>query len=123
MIKFYELENNIQILRVRTDNAPEFRISVFEECGKFHELLTDHGIKHEFIRCNTPQENSTIERRHKTIDDELLPHIKHLTNKQNIVDAIESWGRNSNIFRKRTYGVHNIYTTPYLFLKDSYWNR
>jgi len=48
---------------VQTDNGGEFR-------GDFHRYLKTHGIHHFFIPKSSPQRNGSVERFHRTIDEE-----------------------------------------------------
>lgn len=51
------------IRRIQTDNGGEFR-------GSFHCFLREQGIHHVFIPKGSPQWNGTVERFHRSIDEE-----------------------------------------------------
>lgn len=50
---------------IQTDNGLEFQ-------GIFHETVVKMGLKHHYIRKNTPNENAVIERSFRTDEDEFF---------------------------------------------------
>lgn len=116
-IKYFK-KYGINVIRIRTDNAPEFIFSPFEEKGRFDKMLKSMMIKHEFIEHRQPQENGVIERHHKTIDDEILKYIKNLDDREKIKNIIESWSNNFNFKRRHTYTVYKeLFITPFEFVR------
>lgn len=116
MLDFYK-SKGIKVKRIRTDNAPEFKESIFDERGKFHKFLTDNNIIHEFILPRNPQQNGKIERVHRVIDDELLPWIKTFKSLDKYKKAIEMFRNNFNTIRKRKYDLYNLISTPEEFVR------
>ena len=114
----YFKNNGIDVKRIRTDNAPEFKDSPYEERGRIHKFLISNKIKHEFITERTPQENGCIERHHRVLDDEVIRRISHLTNFWDYKEIIESWSNNFNFQRPATYTIYDsLYITPIEFLE------
>ena len=59
-----ENEFDLKVKKVRSDNGSEFRnIRVEELCDD------DKGIKHEFSSKYTPEQNSLVERKNRTLID------------------------------------------------------
>ena len=54
-------EFDVKIKRVRSDNGTEFKNTNIEE------FLNEEGIKHEFSVPYTPQQNSVVERKNRTL--------------------------------------------------------
>ena len=50
---------------IQTDNGLEFQ-------EKFHQILTNMGIKHHYVHKETPNENAIIERSFRTDEDEFF---------------------------------------------------
>jgi putative transposase len=55
------LKNNNLIIKIRTDNGPQFIAKLLAEAIK------KEGLEHEFIRPGTPQQNGHIEAFHSTV--------------------------------------------------------
>jgi transposase InsO family protein len=56
-------EFGLRIKKIRSDNGTEFKNSQMEG------FLEDEGIKHEFSSPYTPQQNSVVERKNRTLVD------------------------------------------------------
>lgn len=57
-IAFIEKQHNAQVKVIRSDNGPEFVLAKF---------YTEKGIIHQRSCVETPQKNSTVERKHQFI--------------------------------------------------------
>jgi transposase InsO family protein len=56
-------EFGLRIKKIRSDNGTEFKNSQIEG------FLEEEGIKHEFSSPYTPQQNSVVERKNRTLLD------------------------------------------------------
>jgi transposase InsO family protein len=67
-------EFDLPIKKIRSDNGSEFKNTQVEE------FLEEEGIKHEFSTPYTPQQNSVVERKNRTLIDmarTMLDEYKH----------------------------------------------
>ena len=60
-IKKIELEANLPVRTIRSDNGTEFRNAVL------NEFCTDKGISRQFSAPRTPQQNGVVERKNRTL--------------------------------------------------------
>jgi hypothetical protein len=61
LFKKIQVEQNCEIVRIRSDHGREF------ENSKFEELCRSYGIKQEFSSPITPQQNGVVERKNRVI--------------------------------------------------------
>jgi hypothetical protein len=61
LFKKIQVEQNCQIIRIRSDHGREF------ENSKFEEFCLSYGIKQEFSTLITPQQNGVVERKNRVI--------------------------------------------------------
>jgi len=85
LFKKIQVEQNCQIMRIRSDHGREF------ENSKFEEFCLSYGIKQEFSSPITPQQNGVVERKNKVIQEMacVMIHSKNL--------AQHLWGQAVNI--------------------------
>jgi transposase InsO family protein len=62
-IRKAQKEFGLSIKKVRSDNGTELKNTQVEE------FLDEEGIKHEFSTSYTPQQNSVVERKNRTLID------------------------------------------------------
>jgi transposase InsO family protein len=74
LFKKIQVEQNCQIVRIRSDYGREF------ENSKFEEFCRSYGIKHEFSSPITPQQNGVVERKNRVIQEmaRVMIHSKNL---------------------------------------------
>jgi len=61
LFKKIQVEQNCQIMRIRSDHGREF------ENYKFEEFYNSYGIKKKFSSPITPQQNGVVERKNRVI--------------------------------------------------------
>jgi hypothetical protein len=85
LFKKIQVEQNCQIMRIRSNHGREF------ENSKFEEFCLSCGIKQEFSSPITPQQNGVVERKNKVIQEMacVMIHSKNL--------AQHLWGQAVNI--------------------------
>jgi transposase InsO family protein len=66
LFKKIQVEQNCQIMRIRSDHGREFGNS------KFEEFCLSYGIKQEFSSPITPQQNGVVERKNRVIQEMAL---------------------------------------------------
>jgi hypothetical protein len=74
LFKKIQVEQNCQIMRIRSDHGREF------ENSKFQEFYLSYGIKQEFSSPITPQQNGVVERKNKVIQEmtRVMIHSRNL---------------------------------------------
>jgi len=74
LFKKIQVEQNCQIMRIRSDHGREFKNS------KFEEFCLSYGIKQEFSSPITLQQNGVVERKNKVIQEmaHVMIHSKNL---------------------------------------------
>jgi hypothetical protein len=74
LFKKIQVEQNCQIMRIRSDHGREFKNS------KFEEFCLSYGIKHVFSSPMTPQQNGVLERKNRVIQEmaRAMIHLKNL---------------------------------------------
>jgi hypothetical protein len=74
LFKKIQVEQNCQIMRIRSDHGREFKNS------KFKEFCLSYGIKQEFSSPITLQQNGVVERKNKVIQEmaHVMIHSKNL---------------------------------------------
>jgi transposase InsO family protein len=74
LFKKIQVEQNYQIMRIRSDHGREFKNS------KFEEFFLLYGIKQEFSSPITPQQNGVVERNNRVIQEmaRVMIHSKNL---------------------------------------------
>lgn len=99
-------------LRIRTDNAPEFR------SYKFKEMLEKYKVIHESIHIKHPQENSYIESYHSILEVEVL-NRQEFESLEELKDTLRRWKYFYNHLR-----IHSSigYKSPVEFEKEFYNN-
>ena len=60
-IKRIELEANLPVRKIRSDNGTEFKNAIL------NEFCTDKGISRQYSAPRTPQQNGVIERKNRTL--------------------------------------------------------
>ena len=67
MVAFLEIMPRLPFkpIFIQTDNGQEF-------LGRFHQLVTQSGLKHHYIHKRTPNENAVIERSFRTDEEEFF---------------------------------------------------
>jgi hypothetical protein len=74
LFKKIQVEQNCQIMRIRSDHGREFKNS------KFEEFCLSYGIKQEFSSPISPQQNGVVERKNRVIQEmaRVMIHSKNL---------------------------------------------
>jgi hypothetical protein len=74
LFKKIQVDQNCQIMRIRSDHGREFKNS------KFEEFCLSYGIKQEFSLPITPQQNGVVERKNGVIQEmaRVMIHSKNL---------------------------------------------
>jgi transposase InsO family protein len=74
LFKKIQVEQNCQIMRIRSDHGREFKNS------KFEEFCLSYGIKQEFSSPITPQQNGVVERKNRVIQEMacVMIHLRNL---------------------------------------------
>jgi hypothetical protein len=74
LFKKIQIEQNCQIIRIRSDHGKEF------EKEKFDEFCLSYGIQQEFSSPITPQQNGVVERKNRVIREmaRAMVHSKNL---------------------------------------------
>ena len=96
-----------RIQTVRTDNGHEFQ-------AKFHWHVEDQGIRHVYIKPETPRLNGKVERSHRTAKEEFYQLLSYtgdidLNEKLNEWEAFYNFHRPHGAFKGKT---------PYEILKE-----
>jgi hypothetical protein len=104
LFKKIQIEQNCQIMRIRSDYGREF------ENAKFEEFCLSYGIQQEFSHRITPQQNEVVERKNRVIQEMgcVMIHSKNL--------AQHFWGEAVNIachIISRVYLRPKTNKTPY----------
>jgi hypothetical protein len=104
LFKKIQVEQNCQIMRIRSDHGIEFNNS------KFEEFCLSYGLKQEFSSPITPQQNGVVERKNSVIQEmaHVMIHSKNL--------AQHFWGEAVNTachIINRVYLRPEINKTPY----------
>jgi hypothetical protein len=112
LFKKIQVEQNYQIMRIRSDHGREFKNS------KFEELCLSYGIKQEFSSPTTPQQNEVVERKNRVIQKmaRVMIHWKNL--------AQHFWGAAVNVachIINRVYLRPEINKTPYEIWRGKKW--
>jgi transposase InsO family protein len=97
LFKKIQVEQNCQIMRIRSDHGKEFKNS------KFEEFCSSYGIKHEFSSPITPQQNEVVERKNRVIHEMacVMIHSKNL--------AQHFWGEAVNT---ACHIINRVYLRP-----------
>jgi hypothetical protein len=97
LFKKIQVEQNCQIMRIRSDHRKEF------ENSKFEEFCLSYGIKQEFSSPITPQQNGVVERRNRVIQEmaRVMMHSKNL--------AQHFWGESVNT---ACHIINRVYLRP-----------
>jgi transposase InsO family protein len=97
LFKKIQVEQNCQIMRIRSDHGREFKNS------KFEEFCLSYGIKQEFSSPITPQQNGVFERKNKVIQEmaRVMIHSKNL--------AQHFWGEAVNT---ACHIINRVYLRP-----------
>lgn len=96
-----------RIREVRTDNGHEFQ-------AKFHWHVEDQGIRHAYIKPNSPQLNGKVERSHRTDDEEFYQLLTY-TDDVNLQARLAEWESFYNL--SRPHGAFNG-KAPYETLRE-----
>lgn len=74
LFKKIQVEQNCQIMRIRSDHGREF------ENSKFKEFCLSYGIKPKFSSPISPQQNGVVERKNRVIQEmaRVMIHSKNL---------------------------------------------
>jgi transposase InsO family protein len=74
LFKKIQVEQNCQIMRIRSDHGKEFKNS------KFEEFCLSYGIKQEFSSPITPQQNGIVKRKNRVIQEmaRVMIHLRNL---------------------------------------------
>ena len=70
----------IKIQKIRTDNAMMFQHTNFVQTNEFNRYCQEKEIIHEFIPLSEPECDGCIERFHRTLDEELVKHLRKYSN-------------------------------------------
>jgi hypothetical protein len=97
LFKKIQVEQNCQIVRIRSDHGREF------ENSKFEEFCHSYGIKQEFSSPITPQQNGVVERKNRVIQEmaRVMIHSKNL--------AQHFWGEAVNT---ACHIINRVYLRP-----------
>jgi hypothetical protein len=97
LFKKIQVEQNCQIMRIRSDHGREFENSMFEE------FCLSYGIKQKFSSPITPQQNGVVERKNRVIQEmaRVMIHSKNL--------AQHFWGEAVNI---ACHIINRVYLRP-----------
>jgi transposase InsO family protein len=97
LFKKIQIEQNCQIMRIRSDHGRVF------ENTKFEEFCLSYGIKQEFSSPITPQQNGVVERKNRVIQEmaHVMIHSKNL--------AQHFWGEAVNI---ACHIINRVYLRP-----------
>jgi hypothetical protein len=97
LFKKIQVEQNCQIMRIRSDHGREF------ENSKFEEFCLSYGIKQEFSSPITPQQNGVVERKNMVIQEmaRVMIHSKNL--------AQHFWGEAENT---ACHIINRVYLRP-----------
>ena len=96
-----------RIREIRTDNGHEFQ-------AKFHWHVEDQGIRHVHIKCGTPQLNGTVERSHRSDQEEFHQLLSYKDN-VDLEAKLDEWEHFYNL--NRPHGAFNG-QTPYEALRE-----
>jgi hypothetical protein len=97
LFKKIQVEQNCQIMRIRSDHGREFKNS------KFKQFCLSYGIKQEFSSPITPQQNGVVERKNRVIQEmaRVMIHSKNL--------AQHFWGEAVNT---TCHIINRVYLRP-----------
>jgi transposase InsO family protein len=97
LFKKIQVEQNCQIMRIRSDHGREFENSQFEE------FCLSYGIKQEFSSPITPQQNGVVERKNMVIQEmaRVMIHSRNL--------AQHFWGEAVNT---ACHIINRVYLRP-----------
>jgi hypothetical protein len=97
LLKKIQVEQNCQIMRIRSDHGREFKNS------KFEEFCLSYRIKHEFSSPITPQQNGVVERKNRVIHEmtRVMIHSKNL--------AQHFWGE---VVNTACHIINRVYLRP-----------
>jgi transposase InsO family protein len=96
-----------RIREIRTDNGHEFQ-------AKFHWHVEDQGIRHVYIKRGTPQLNGTVERSHRSDQEEFHQLLSYKDN-VDLEAKLDEWEHFYNF--NRPHGAFNG-QTPYEALRE-----
>ena len=96
-----------RIREIRTDNGHEFQ-------AKFHWHVEDQGIRHVHIKCGTPQLNGTVERSHRSDQEEFYQLLSYKDD-VDLEAKLDEWEHFYNF--DRPHGAFNR-QTPYEALRE-----
>jgi hypothetical protein len=97
LFKKIQVEQNCQIVRIRSDHGREF------ENSKFEEFCRSYGIKQEFSSPITPQQNGVVERKNMVIQE----MARVMINSKNL--AQHFWGEAVNT---ACHIINRVYLRP-----------
>jgi transposase InsO family protein len=86
-----------RIKAIPTDNGHEFQ-------AKFHWYVDDQGIRHAFIKRGTPQLNGTVERSHRS-DQQEFYHLLSYKGDVDLEAKLSEWENYYNF--NRSHGTFN----------------
>jgi hypothetical protein len=97
LFKKIQVEQNCQIMRIRSDHGREFKNS------KFEEFYLSYGIKQEFSSPITSQQNGVVERKNRVIQEmaRVMIHSKNL--------AQHFWGE---VVNTACHIINRVYPRP-----------
>jgi transposase InsO family protein len=96
------------IREIRTDNGHEFQAKVY-----WH--VEDPGIRHAYIKRDTPQLNGKVERSHRSDGQEFYQLLSYKGD-VDLEAKLDEWERFYNVHRP--HGAHNG-KTPYEALRET----
>lgn len=96
-----------RIKEIRTDNGHEFQ-------ARFHRHVEDKGIRHAYIKPNSPQLNGKVERSHRSDEQEFYQLLTYKGD-VDLEARLAEWERFYNL--ARPHGAHNG-KTPYEALRE-----
>ncbi len=96
-----------RIREIRTDNGHEFQ-------AKFHWHVEDQGTRHVYIKRGTPQLNGTVERSHRSDQEEFHQLLSYKDN-VDLEAKLDEWEHFYNF--NRPHGAFNG-QTPYEALRE-----
>jgi transposase InsO family protein len=97
LFKKIQVEQNCQIMRIRSDHGREF------ENSKFEEFCLSYGIKQEFSSPITTQQNGVVERKNRVIQEmaRVMIHSRNL--------AQHFWGE---VVNTTCHIINRVYLRP-----------
>jgi transposase InsO family protein len=96
-----------RIKEIRTENGHEFQ-------ARFHWHVEDKGIRHAYIKPNSPQLNGKVERSHRSDEQEFYQLLTY-NGDVDLEAKLADWERFYNL--ARPHGAH-AGKTPYEALRE-----